>query len=169
VKDYDEFMETDDMDVFIRMHTNAPMSSYTNVPIWEYIFQHCHIIAPLRHPHQVFISHLAREYPNAMDMVVESWKNMKEVWYEVSDMFWFDIDCKLEKRRWITEGACCHIGRFKSFDAIDEFSENWEKVNTVPNHNEVRRAYSKTGRLPTGHDYTNLDTAINWYELLMRR
>jgi hypothetical protein len=171
VKDYNEFMETHDMDVFIRMHTNAPIDSYINTDIWEYIFEYCEVVSPLRHPHEVFISHLAREYPNAMDMVVESWNNMKEVWYEVPDMFWFNIDIGETSRLDMIENLCYCFDLKQDKDKLDffldvsvrYFAANWKKVNTVPNHNEVRRAYNKTGRLPTGHDYSRLDDAVDMY------
>jgi hypothetical protein len=166
VQDYSEFMETDDTNVLLRLHTSNPHQSY-KVPIWEYSAKNCKVVAPIRHPHENIVSCVARGHPN----LLYPWQNWREMMRTVpifDEVFWVDVDT--EYRENMMGQLCTFIEREpRNLDLYEQYVKDWKKVNRVSKSNEIRKAYNETGVLPHGPKYELFDDAIAWYTNLKQQ
>jgi hypothetical protein len=161
VQDYNEFMETGDTNVFLRLHTSTPVQTY-KTPIWEYAAANCKTVSPLRHPYENAVSCFAREHSN-LAFPWACWNSMMETAPLFDEIFWVDIDT--QHRENMMNQLCEFIEREpRNLELYERYIKDWKKVNRVPKHNKIRKAYNETKELPNGPRYDLLDDAVVWYD-----
>lgn len=160
VQDYTEFMETDDTNVLLRLHTSDPPQPY-KIPVWEYAAANCKVVAPIRHPYETVVSSVARKHANLLYSWA-NWKHMMHISPMFSEIFWVDIDTKYREN--MMEQLCTFVEREpRNLDLYEHYIKDWKKLNRVSKSNEIRKAYNETGVLPHGPRYELFDDAVAWY------
>jgi len=162
IKDPQEFMETDNMNVFMRIHTSTPIQEWKN-PLFDYAEENCHVVSPIRHPYENAVSCYARQSSNP----AFAWMNWNIMMATAPryNIFWVDIDTKY--RHNMMNQLCTFLERKpQSKELYDRYVDKWQKVNRVPKHNAIRKAYNETGILPKGIKRDLFDDAVAWFDEL---
>lgn len=128
---------------------------------WAKIVQ-TKILITARDPYLSAIRAISTSQENPVDFIADSWAVCFTCMNE-TDHFVFDIGGPKEKRLAHARDAINFIGA-KEIDRIDDYIARWEPANE--SFNDHKSEYLKTGKLPSGYDWTVLDTAVNWYKAL---
>ena len=163
--DAEEFINTEDTNVFARIHTTSPTKLAQEGPnsLLDYAINNCNVISTLRPPIDNAISCVIREHSNLV-YCASCWDIMIEMTPKYN-VFWLDTHAKKETRRNMIEQLNTFLDcQPKDIDKFNNFIDGWEKVGEGKKFPDIKQAYIDEGTLPKGYDFSSLDFAVHWYD-----